>query len=221
MSLTTQTPPPRIPSGVWLLLTAHSSPINPRNTQPHFDTYHYRCNTNSAHTPTVEHIVIKWCAYAGVVRASWSASAPDLLQRVTFKVLGLVHQSLAGVAPAYLVDDCRTWVPTYDFRCICSRFSANSALRRWIWRSVGLVPVAAKTWSLGRLESASGRVVEDLVEGGYLTAQSRSAGRVWYCIIHCHSQYSNHGEELWVLDTGSSLTSGLCSGHVCDWLNWQ
>jgi len=28
-------------------------------------------------------------------------------QRVVFKVAGLVHQSLDGVAPAYLIDDCR------------------------------------------------------------------------------------------------------------------
>jgi len=28
-------------------------------------------------------------------------------QRVTFKVLGLVHQSIAGVAPSYLADDCQ------------------------------------------------------------------------------------------------------------------
>jgi len=28
-------------------------------------------------------------------------------QRVVFKIAGLVHQSLAGVAPAYLADDCR------------------------------------------------------------------------------------------------------------------
>jgi len=28
-------------------------------------------------------------------------------QRVVFKVAGLVHQSLGGVAPAYLIDDCR------------------------------------------------------------------------------------------------------------------
>ena len=27
-------------------------------------------------------------------------------QRVAFKVAGLVHQSLAGAAPAYLADDC-------------------------------------------------------------------------------------------------------------------
>jgi len=27
-------------------------------------------------------------------------------QRVTFKIAGLVHQSLAGAAPAYLADDC-------------------------------------------------------------------------------------------------------------------
>jgi len=28
-------------------------------------------------------------------------------QRVVFKIAGLVHQSLGGLAPAYLVDDCR------------------------------------------------------------------------------------------------------------------
>ena len=28
-------------------------------------------------------------------------------QRVVFKIAGLVHQSLVGLAPAYLVDDCR------------------------------------------------------------------------------------------------------------------
>ena len=28
-------------------------------------------------------------------------------QRVVFKIAGLVHQSLVGLAPAYLADDCR------------------------------------------------------------------------------------------------------------------
>jgi len=28
-------------------------------------------------------------------------------QRVVFKIAGLVHQSLGGLAPAYLADDCR------------------------------------------------------------------------------------------------------------------
>jgi len=43
--------------------------------------------------------------------ANTSTSSPALLypirQRVVFKIAGLVHQSLVGLAPAYLADNCR------------------------------------------------------------------------------------------------------------------
>ena len=48
-------------------------------------------------------------------------------QRVVFKIAGLVHQSLAGVAPAYLADDCRLlsdagrrpiWLLDFVFACL-------------------------------------------------------------------------------------------------------
>jgi len=57
-------------------------------------------------------------------------------QRVVFKIVGLVHQSLAGATPAYLADDfCRTLVvaqcsptPMTHGSCSCHEHTTNSAI---------------------------------------------------------------------------------------------
>ena len=65
-------------------------------------------------------------------------------QRVVFKIAGLVHQSLFGLAPAYLADDCRLLsdvavahcgpIPMTCGSCLCHEHITNSVIgvsRRW------------------------------------------------------------------------------------------
>jgi len=57
-------------------------------------------------------------------------------QSVVFKIAGLVHQSLVGLAPAYLADDCRLLsdvahcgpIPMTCGSCLCHEHITNSVI---------------------------------------------------------------------------------------------